>query len=427
MKTVSLYNLGCSKNFVDGENIRGYMAANGFAIEESPEQADVIIVNTCSFIEDATKEAIDTILAMGQLKEDGSERTLVVSGCFSERYREEVAKEFPEVDLWIGVKNWVDELASYFNITDADKAFNRVLSEPIASQYLKISEGCSHRCAFCIIPEIRGGFKSREWDDVIAEAKWLESQGVQELIVVSQDTTAYGREFGKDLADLLKTLVEETNFPWIRMMYLYPSLVSDKLLDLVASEPRICSYFDMPLQHVADPVLKRMGRRPGKDGTYELIERIRTKIPDATIRTTFILGFPGETDEDVKELVEFVKWAKFEKLGVFPYSPEEGTRAEKMDDQIDSDIAVDRSNTIMEIQVDISREKQEAMVGKELAVIIDRVSDNLDFNFEARTQGDAPEVDGRVFIVDGDANLGDIRMVKIVDCDDYDLFARFID
>jgi len=427
MKTVSLYNLGCSKNFVDGENITGYMAANGFKIIDSCENADIIIVNTCSFIEDATKEAIDTILGMGQIKENREDKTLVVSGCFSERYREEVAKEFPEVDLWIGTKDWIDELAEYFTLKDGTRSFNRILSEPLASQYIKISEGCSHRCAFCIIPEIRGGFVSRPWEDVINEAKWLEAQGVKELIVVSQDTTAYGREFGKDLADLLRALLDETSFPWIRMMYLHPSLVSDKLLDLVGSEPRLCSYFDMPLQHIADPVLKRMGRRPGKAGTYELIEKIRSKVPDATIRTTLILGFPGETEEDVAEVVEFIKWAKFEKLGVFPYSPEEGTRAEKMDDQIEPEVSVERAGLIMEIQQDISREKQEARVGKTVPVIIERLSDNPDYNFEGRTQGDAPEVDGRVWIIDGDATPGDIRMVKLFDCDDYDLFGRFSD
>ena len=425
MKKVFLYNLGCSKNFVDGENIIGYMAANGFSIVKSSKEADVIIVNTCSFIEDATKEAITSILEMGQLKEDGKERTLVVSGCFSERYREDVAKEFPEVDLWVGVKNWVDELAKYFELKE--KKFDRILSEPLHSQYLKISEGCSHRCAFCIIPEIRGGFKSRPFEDVIAEAKWLEQQGVKELIVVSQDTTSYGRDIGTDLADLLKTLAEETSFPWIRMMYLYPSMVTDKLLDVVANEPRICSYFDMPLQHVSDPVIKRMGRVPGKEGIYKLIEKIKTKIPDATIRTTFITGFPGETDEDIAELIKFIRWAKFDKLGVFPYSPEEGTRAEQFEEQIETQIAVERANIIMEIQMDISREIQESKVGKRFPVIIDALSEIPDYNFEGRTQGDAPEVDGRVFIINGDANIGDIRTVEIVDCDDYDLFGRFVD
>ncbi len=426
MKTLFLYNLGCSKNFVDGENIIGYMAANGFKIVDDSKEADVLIVNTCSFIEDATKEAIDTILAMGELKEDGSERTLVVSGCFAERYREEVAKEFPEVDLWVGVKDWVDELSEYFRLKDGTTTFDRILSDPVSTQYLKISEGCSHRCAFCIIPEIRGGFQSRAWDDVIAEAKWLESQGVKELIVVSQDTTSYGRDIGTDLADLLTEILKETTFQWVRMMYLYPTMVSDKLLDLVASEPRLCSYFDMPLQHVATPVLNKMGRRTNKEKTYELIEKIRTKIPDATIRTTMILGFPGETEEDVADLVEFVRWAKFEKLGVFPYSAEEGTSAEKMEDQIDSEVAVERANLIMDIQLDISRAKQESLVGKKMPVIIDHLSENLDYNFEGRTMGDAPEVDGRVFIVDGDAAPGDIREVEIIDCDDYDLFARFI-
>ena len=423
MKTVALYNLGCSKNFVDGENITGYMAASGFEQIADFEVADVIIVNTCSFIAEATKEAIDTILSMGQLKEDGNPRTIVVSGCFSERYREEVAEEFPEVDLWVGVKNWVDELAEYF-ATSNTVAFDRILSEPRHSQYIKVSDGCSHNCAFCIIPSIRGQFVSRPFDDVIKEAKWLETQGVKELIVVSQDTTAFGRDIGTNLAGLLKTLLEETSFPWIRTMYLYPSMVTDELLDLIGSEPRLVPYFDIPLQHVADPVIKAMGRYPGKAGLYTLIEKMRSKVPNSSIRTTFILGFPGETEEDVQELVEFIQWAKFDKLGVFPYSPEVGTKAEKLTNRVDDNVVRSRCDTVMSIQLDISRELQEAKVGKTIEVVVDRLSDNPDYTFECRSQSDAPEVDGRVFLIDGDLSVGDILEVEVIECDDYDLFAK---
>jgi ribosomal protein S12 methylthiotransferase len=425
MKTVALYNLGCSKNFVDGENITGYMAANGFKPIKEYEDADVVIVNTCSFIEDATKEAIDTIFSMAKIGE-GKKQTLVVSGCFSERYREEVAKEFPEVDLWVGVKDWVDDLSAFFSITEKEE-FTRILSEPIHSQYIKISEGCSHNCAFCIIPSIRGGFKSRAEADIIKEAKWLESQGVKELIVVSQDTSFYGRDLKTDLADLLKTLLKETNFPWIRMMYLHPAFVDQKLLDLVASEERLCSYFDIPLQHISTSVLERMGRKPGRDGIYDLIKNIRATVPDATIRSSFILGFPGETEEDYEELCDFVRWAKLDKLGVFPYSPEDGTRAAEMAEEVPTDIAVERGGAVMQIQQDISRENSEDIVGTKVDVIIDRISDNPDFAFEARTLGDAPEVDGRVFIISGECSLGDIKKVEIIDCDDYDLFAKFVE
>ncbi len=424
MKTVALYNLGCSKNFVDGENITGYMAANGFTPIEKYEEADVVIVNTCSFIEDATKEAINTIFSMAEI---GKERkqTLVVSGCFSQRYREEVAKEFPEVDLWVGTKNWIDELSDFFSITEK-KPFHRVLSEPIHSQYLKISEGCSHNCAFCIIPSIRGGFKSRAVEDIVDEAKWLQSQGVKELIVVSQDTSFYGRDMGMDLADLLKTLLDETDFPWIRMMYLHPNFVDQKLLKLVACNDRLVSYFDIPLQHISTDVLKRMGRRPGRDGIYKLVEDIRETVPDATIRSSFILGFPGETQNDYDELCDFVRWAKLDKLGVFPYSPEDGTPAAEMAEPVETELAVERSGAVMGIQQDISRENREDIVGKTVEVIIDRVSDNPDFAFEGRTRGDAPEVDGRVFITTGESFNGDIRKVEVIDCDDYDLFGRFI-
>ena len=422
MKTLSLYNLGCSKNFIDGEKIEGFLEASGFTIITEHENADVVIVNTCSFIEDATKEAIDTILRAAQLKGQ-HEKTLVVSGCFSQRYREEVAKEFPEVDLWIGTDNWHKELAEYFKIDSTTEHF-RVLSEPFHTQYLKISEGCSHNCAFCIIPSIRGTFRSFPEEEILKEALWLQSKGVKELIVVSQDTSFYGRDQKSSLTELLKTLLAKTDFPRIRMMYLHPNFVDDALLDLVATEPRMCPYFDIPLQHISDSVLSAMGRRPLRAGTYEVVQKIRAKVPEAVIRTSFILGFPGETEEDFEELCTFVRESRFDKLGVFPYSAEEGTRAAKAEEQVPSEIAVRRCETIMEIQQDISREKQEERVGKNLPVIIDRLSDNPDFAWEARTIYDAPEVDGRVFTLDGDYSEGDIVSVEIIDCDDYDLYAR---
>ena len=405
-------------------NITGYLAANGFKSIDKYEDADIVIVNTCAFIEDATKEAIDTIFTMAQIKEN-REQVLVVSGCFSQRYREEVEKDFPEVDLWVGTKNWIDELAEYFKIKEVE-SFHRLLSEPIHSQYLKISEGCSHNCAFCIIPSIRGGFESRSVDDIINEAKWLESQGVKELIVVSQDTSYYGRDINLDLADLLGEILNATSFPWIRMMYLHPAFVDNKLLDLIAKNERLLPYFDIPLQHISDKILKSMGRFPKSDGIYDIINNIRSKVPNATIRSSFILGFPDETEDDFSKLIDFIKWAKLDKVGVFPYFAEEGTRAAQFDKKIDSTTAVTRGSIVMEIQQDISRENREKYIGKTVDVIIDRISDNPDYAFEGRTVGDAPEVDGRVFIVDGTSDIGKIARVEIVDCDDYDLFGRFL-
>ena len=425
MEKVALSNLGCTKNLVDGENIAGFMGSCGYEITNDFAIADTIIVNTCTFIKEATQEAIDTVLEMAAYKTTGSCKRLIVSGCFSQRYREEARADLPEVDFWVSVDSWKTDLAGYLK-TKEPKTFHRRLTEPVSTQYLKISEGCSHRCTYCIIPSIRGDFKSRAIAELVDEALWLESQGVKELIVVSQDTSFYGRDIGTTLADLLKTLLAKTGFPWIRMMYLHPQFVDDALLDVVAKNPRLTPYFDIPLQHVSDAVLTSMKRLPLKSGTYDVVSRIRSKIPDAAIRTSFIVGYPGETAKDFKELAAFVEWARFDRMGVFPYSPEDGTVAAEMKGRPRTATVNTREEELMSAQKTISAEIAESRVGKILAVIIDRVSDNPDYSWEGRTRYDAPEVDGRVWILDGDFTEGSIVDVEIVDADDYDLFARAI-
>jgi ribosomal protein S12 methylthiotransferase len=426
VKTIACNNLGCSKNIIDGETILSFLEAAGFSVVTGFDKADIIVVNTCTFIQEATQEAIETILEMTSYKKTGSCSILIVSGCFSERYKDQVTKDFPEVDLWLGVGNWQDTLCSYLKIP-YPAAYNRSLSSPLATQYIKISEGCSHACSYCIIPSIRGNFKSRTPEEIIAEAAWLSDQGVKECIVVSQDTSFYGRDTGSSLAHLLESLLKKTSFHWIRMMYLHPRFVDDNLLNLVASEKRICPYFDVPFQHVSTSILSAMHRLPQDTcQLYALVERIRLMVPDATIRTTFIAGFPGETGKEFGELVTFVETARFDKLGVFPFSPEEGTPASRLKHRPRNTTAMKRCETIMEIQKQISRELCEKKIGSVQEVIVDRISDNPDFTFEARTRGDAPEIDSRVFLVDGDASEGDFKKVTIINADDFDLFAKTV-
>jgi ribosomal protein S12 methylthiotransferase len=426
MKTIAICNLGCSKNIIDGEKITAYLDACNFKIIDIFENAEIIIVNTCTFIQAATEEAIDSILEMAQYKKTGACSTLVAAGCFSERYHERVKQQFPEVDLWLSVADWPKELNRYFKLKGTVSS-KRVLLSESATQYLKVSDGCSHRCTFCIIPSIRGKFKSRSINAILQEAQWLNEQGVQECIIVSQDTSFYGRDTGYSLQKLLETLLKDTGFHWIRMMYLHPHYVDDSFLKLVASEKRICSYFDIPLQHIAEPVLKKMRRTPSSPKKlYQLIEHIRSLVPGATIRTSFILGFPGENNSNFQQLVRFVEWARFEKVGVFPFSPEEGTKAFSMKPQPRMSTVLKRCETLMDVQREISREICEFKIGSKTEVIIDRVSSNPDFSFEARTEGDAPEIDGRVFIINGNSRPGKFETVRIIDADNFDLFGKII-
>ena len=424
MPKVSLINLGCSKNIIDGERIVHLVKQAGYSVTETLSDAEIIIVNTCAFIREAQEEAIENILIAAQAKENNHSTQLIVSGCFSERFRAEVAKQFPEVDLWVGVNDW-DEVLGKLLHTKATP-FERELSEPLATQYVKIAEGCSHRCSFCVIPAIRGPFKSRGRQAIQDEVTWLEEKGIKELILVAQDTSYYGRDIGQTLATLLESILSTCSIPWIRLMYLHPQFVDKPLLDLIAQEERICSYFDMPLQHSSASILSSMKRRPSSDQLRLLIDEIRSTVPDAAIRSAFIVGYPGETEADFNNLLRFIEWACFDKLGVFPYSPEEGTPAASMRPRPRNSTALRRCETLMLAQQDISREINEAKIGSTREIIIDRLADDPDFNFEARTRHDAPEVDGKVLLRNGSFTPGDITKVRIIGASDYDLYGETI-
>ncbi|MBD3343487.1 MAG: 30S ribosomal protein S12 methylthiotransferase RimO [Chitinivibrionales bacterium] len=422
MTTVALLNLGCAKNRIDGERILSSFRRSGYRVVDDFNRAEIIVVNTCAFIQEAKEEAIESILSMVSCKEEGRCSTLVVAGCFSQRYRQQITKEFPEVNLWLGTDQWEQEFAGYFK-SRVTKSFDRILCAPFSTQYLKISEGCSQMCSFCAIPSIRGPFRSRLAEDCIAEAQWLEHQGVRECILVSQDTTSYGKDRNTSLSRLLEQLLAKTTISWIRLMYLFPGRIDDSLLQLIAGEPRICSYFDIPFQHISDRILKSMKRRPLSKGIHELIDRIRKYVPDATLRSSFILGYPHETARDFKELLSFVETTRFDRVGVFTFSPEEGTPAFGMRPRPGKSTARRRADMLMDIQRDISRQKRAGEQGWVHDVIIDRQATQKGFAWEGRTQGDAPEVDGRVFISQGNYAPGDIVPVQIIGSDDHDLFA----
>lgn len=424
MKTVALYNLGCSKNIIDGETILSYLQSCGLTAVDDAARADIIIVNTCTFIQEATEEAIAVILEMAYHKKNGLCTELIVSGCFSQRYRAQVYKDFPEVDLWVSIDSWHREFDTYFKIKGIF-SYKRLLTEPGATQYVKASDGCSHGCTYCIIPSIRGPFQSRPVADIVQEAQWLSDQGTRECILVSQDTSFYGRDIATSLTHLLEQLLAKTTFRWIRMMYLHPRYIGNDLLKLVASERRLLSYFDIPLQHIVEPILQTMNRiPPGTRDIYRTIERIRTLVSDATIRTTFILGFPGETNADFQKLLHFIEWARFEKIGVFPFSPQEGTAAYDLQPRPPNRTVQKRCETLMAVQREISREIQASRIGTTTEIIIDRVSDTPGYSFQGRTQGDAPEIDGRVFCSADTISIGDFITVRITGADDYDLFAQ---
>lgn len=423
MPLVALHNLGCSKNTIDGERILSLFKAAGYSVTADFAEAEVIVVNTCAFIREAQEEAIETILESASWKKNGRCRRLLVAGCLSERYRRRMKRLFPEVDAWVGVSDW-EELLRRELAAPAVPVFRRELQEPIATQFLKIAEGCSHACAFCVIPQIRGPYRSRPLQEIVEEAKWLEERAVRELILVAQDTSFYGRDAGTSLTALLEALLAETGFPWIRLMYLHPKQVDDRLLRLIASEKRLCPYFDLPLQHAADPLLSAMGRSPLSKGMRALIEKIRGTVPGAVIRTTFILGFPGETEDHFNELLAFVEEIRFDRLGVFPYSPEEGTRAFSLRGRPRPPTVARRCETLMVLQSAISREKLAARDGSVLEVIVEGRSTHDEFPFAGRTRFDAPEVDGMVLLADSDLAPGSIVPVRITGSSDHDLFGE---
>lgn len=435
-----MVSLGCPKNQVDAEMMLKTLADAGFEISTEESEADAIIVNTCGFIEEAKQEAIENILEAAQYKKNGKCKALIVTGCLAERYKDDVTKEIPEADVCVGigsngniaeiVKAALDKKAvnSYGDKLSLDLNGDRILGGYSFSTYLKIGDGCDNCCTYCAIPQIRGRMRSRTIEDCVSEAKRLADRGVTELIVVAQDTTAYGTDiYGKPmLTELLKELVKIEKLHWIRTLYTYPERITDDLLELIAKEKKLCKYLDMPIQHVNGEILKKMNRRGDESSLRALIEKIRSKVPDITLRTTLITGFPGETEEQFTQLAQFVKDIKFDRLGCFPYSAEENTVAANMPDQIEEQTKVDRMESIMETQLAVNNEKNNEKIGKTFEVLIEGYDDYIRCYY-GRSYADAPEIDGKIFFISGrPLKIGDYVKVKINDTVEYDLLGELI-
>ena len=423
---INILTLGCSKNTVDSEVLATYLAKGNEIVFDSPlDSADAVIINTCGFILDSKQESIDYILDALEAKQEGLLSKVYVMGCLVERYKKELPAELPEVDGFFGVNDLPDILKT-FDIDYKKELFGeRLLSTPSHYAYLKISEGCDRSCAFCAIPLIRGKHKSVPMEEVISRAKNLRNQGVQELILIAQDSTYYGRElYGEPkIAELLDNL-SQIDFPWIRLHYMYPSSFPKDLIDVMAGRENIVKYVDIPFQHASDKVLKMMRRGHGKDKIYELVEAFRTKMPDVAIRTTLIVGHPGEGEKEFQELYDFVEEMKFDRLGVFPYSHEENTYGgEHYDDEVPDEIKQERLDAIMTLQEKISLEKNQAKEGKVFDILIDRREGEY---FVGRTQYDSPEVDNEVLVSSDDLETGKFYKIKITDAAEYDLFGEVV-
>lgn len=436
--TVGMISLGCPKNQVDAELMLAKLDEAGFEISNEISGCDAVIINTCGFIEDAKREAIENILEMAEYKEAGAIKSIVVTGCLAERYKEEIMEEMPEVDVVVGIGNNADIVDLVKKAIDGEKtlAFSekenlplegqRLLTTPDYWAYLKIADGCSNCCTYCAIPEIRGEFRSRTMESVLCEAEALAASGIKELILIAQDTTRYGEDlYGElKLPELLVKLCKIQDIEWIRLLYCYPDRLTDELIDVIASEKKICNYIDLPLQHVNGEVLKAMNRHGDRKSLTELIAKLRCKMPDLCLRTTFITGFPGETSEQFEELAEFVKEIKFDRLGCFAYSPEEGTPAAAFENQVDDAEKAHRGELIMDSQYGIVIDNNRKLVGSTLKVIVD----GYDFEnccYLGRSYKDAPEIDGRIsFTSERELIPGSFVDVLITDLDEYDLIGE---
>jgi ribosomal protein S12 methylthiotransferase len=470
---VGFVSLGCPKNLVDSEVMMGMLAHAGAELTQRADQADVIVVNTCSFIESAQKESVNTILEMVRHKTEGRAQKVVVAGCLVERYRDEIRKNIPEVDAVVGTGELSNILAaagiapaprpsSPFNILQGraegdareaqgrfsretwdgavadlpnylyDETTPRILATPKHTAYIKIAEGCDHPCSFCIIPQLRGKFRSRRFESVIAEAERLAQCGVREITLIGQDTTCYGEDFGlKDgLALLLEKLAAIEDLRWVRFLYAYPNKITGKLLDTIAAHEKICSYVDVPLQHASASVLKRMKRGGGADLFLKSIEKMRRTIPDVTLRTSFIVGFPGETEQEFEELCAFVREAQFDWAGAFSYSDQEGATAYGDDQKLPVREIERRRKRLMQIQKGISKKRKKALIGKEFDLLLEGTSDETDLLLEGRTAMHAPEIDGKVFINDVPEDItpafGQFYRCEITEAHDYDLVAKIV-
>lgn len=431
-KKIGMVSLGCPKNQVDAEIMLSKLQNGGFEIVNDPAEADLIIVNTCAFIESAKKESIESILDMASYKEDYPSVRLLVTGCLAERYRSEIFEEIPEVDgvIGIGADNDIceicDKILSFEKVEEYPPKENlcfdgdRILTTPSYSAYIKIAEGCSNNCTYCAIPSIRGAYRSRPAESILAEAEKLAKDGVKELIVVAQDTTRYGEDlYGRNaLSPLLRSLCKIEGIEWIRLLYLYPERIDDALIDTIAEEDKIVKYMDIPVQHCSERVLKRMNRQGNRQSLTDLFNKIRERIPDVTLRTTFIAGFPGETEEEFEELCDFVSEMKFERMGCFAYSEEEGTPAARLDGMLSEEERVRRADIVNDLQSEILDSVNESLIGKELSAIVEDYDGYTD-SYYGRTVMDAPEIDTQICFTCGyELNDGDIVTVEIINCVD---------
>ena len=431
---VGFVHLGCSKNLVDTEMTIGLFKENGYKIVNNEEEADILVINTCGFIGPAKEEAINTILEMAEYKKKRC-KYLIVMGCLVERYKEELSKAIPEVDLWIKYSSYNTIWEQIETILKSEKEnknnldfLDRVITTGNNFAYLRIAEGCSNFCTYCAIPKIRGPFVSRKMEEVIEEAKKLVNEGYEELIIIAQDTTKYGIDiYGESkLAELLKELCKIEKLKWIRFLYAYPETITDELIEVVKNEDKICKYFDIPIQHISNSVLKRMNRKSNGETIRNLIKRLRKEIPGVVIRTTVMVGFPGETKEDFEELYDFVKEARFERLGAFSFSKEEGTPAEKLKDQIHPMTKKSRYNKIMSLQQKIASETQQEMVGKELEVLIETKTFDGKY-YVGRSYREVPDIDGLIYIEMVDKALeGKFVKCKITKASGYDLIGEIV-
>jgi len=440
---IGFVSLGCPKNLVDTEVMMGQLVAGGHELTPHPSDADVIVVNTCSFIDPAKQESVDTILEMAEYKKTGRAQRLIVAGCLVERYRDDIQKNMPEVDAMIGTNELERINALCEGVKPAENPFDaylyhdltpRVLATPKHFAYIKIAEGCDHPCTFCVIPQYRGKFRSRRFESVISEATRLYSQGVREINLIGQDTTCYGEDLGlKDgLATLLARLasIETGQEKWVRFLYCYPNKVTQKLLDTIAEHDSLVKYIDMPLQHASANVLKRMKRGANGDIFLKLIERIRATIPGVAIRTSMIAGFPGETEQDFDTLCQFVEAAQFDRLGVFSYSDEDTSKSNALDAKVDAKTIYNRKRHLMSIQKKISRKRNRALIGRELRVLVEGPSADSDLVWQARASTQAPEIDGVCYISDpGEHPLkaGEFRNLLVTEAHDYDLTGALVD
>lgn len=448
-KKVGMVSLGCPKNLVDSEVMMGLLAGQGYELTTDSSAADVLVVNTCGFIDSARQESVDTILEMAQLKQSGKLQRLIVAGCLVERYREELQREIPDIDACIGVNQLKEiesvvepngrrvlpvysEGASVPELFLYDETTPRLRATAPYTSYVKIAEGCDHTCAFCIIPNLRGVFRSRSPESILREVEMLAAQGVKEFVLISQDTTTYGSDLGlKDgLAKLVDSIAAVRGVEWVRFLYCYPTAITDELLDVMASRPNVCKYFDIPLQHASRRVLQRMRRGGNREGYERMINRIRERVPGVAVRTTFIVGFPGERDEDFEELLEFVRSAEFDNVGVFTYSDEENSAAYELDEKVAKPVAKQRERRLMKEQARISRRKNRRLVGSRVRVLLEGKSKESDLLLEGRMESQAPEIDGSVLINDipegAEPQPGDFVIVEITESHDYDLIGSIV-